>query len=87
MEDATINALVKSGSPIPWFMMGAKDDAETIQVDYLNGKAIPNVRRMEVAGQLGYVWDFYLDWGISVQDFRGVVKNPGVAITSPVALA
>ena len=87
VEDATINALVKSGSPIPWFMMGAKDDAETIQVDYLNGKAIPNVRRMEVAGQLGYVWDFYLDWGISVQDFRGVVKNPGVAITSPVALA
>lgn len=42
---------------------------------------------MEVAGQLGFIWDFYLDWGISVQDYRGVVKNPGIEVSMPIPLA
>lgn len=86
VEDATLNALVTSGA-IPWFMFGDRADCETIAVDYLNGQDIPNVRRMEVAGQLGFIWDFYLDWGISVQDYRGVVKNPGIEVSMPIPLA
>ena len=86
-EDATLNALVKDGDPIPWFMFGDQSDSAAIEVDYLNGQQLPNVRRMEVSGQLGFVWDFYLDWGVDVQDFRGVVKNPGVKVESPLALA
>ena len=35
---------------------------------------------METPGVLGFTWDIYLDWGITVMDFRGLVKNPGVAI-------
>lgn len=87
IEDATLNALVADKAAIPWFMIGDNADVDGIAVDYLNGKAIPNVRRMEVAGQLGFVWDFYLDWGISVQDYRAFVKNPGVVIESPLDLA
>ena len=72
---------------MPWFMFGDTADAEGIEVDYLNGQEIPNIRRMEQAGQLGFVWDIYLDWGISVMNYRGIVKNPGVAVDTKIKLA
>lgn len=84
VEDATLNAQVATGA-IPWFMVGDTNDTDFIQVDYLNGQEIPNIRRMETPGQLGYVWDVYGDWGITVLDFRGAVKNPGVEVTTPIA--
>ena len=86
VEDATLNALAGDGN-IPWFMVGDRNDTDFIQVDYLNGQEIPNIRRMEKAGQLGFTWDVYGDWGITVLDYMGAVKNPGVKITSPLALA
>ena len=50
--------------------VGDANDTDFIQVDYLNGQDIPNIRRMEAPGQLGFVWDVYLDWGITVLDYR-----------------
>ena len=80
VEDPTLNVLAGTGAA-PWFVVAAKDEIKTIQVDYLNGQEIPNIRRGEKPGQLGFVWDIYLDWGVSVLDYRGIVKNPGVAIS------
>ena len=40
----------------------------------------PSFRRSEKAGYLGFVWDIWLDWGITVMDYRGIVRNNGVAI-------
>ena len=86
VEDATLNAQITSG-PIPWYMIGDTEDTDFIQVDYLNGQEIPNIRRMETPGQLGYTWDVYTDWGITVLDYRGAVKNPGIEVSSPITLA
>lgn len=86
VEDATLNAQIASGA-IPWFLVGDTNDTDFIQVDYLNGQEIPNIRRMEAPGQLGYVWDVYLDWGITVLDYRGAVKNPGIEVAAPIELA
>lgn len=84
VEDPTINVLCGGfGNVMPWWLIGVADDTDFIEVDYLNGKEIPNIRRMEMPGTLGFVWDIYLDWGISVMDFRGAVKNPGIAMNSP----
>lgn len=84
IEEPTINVLCGDfGNVMPWFLLGAGEDTDFIEVDYLNGQEIPTIRRMEVAGTLGLVWDVYLDWGISVMDYRGAVKNPGIAIESP----
>ena len=84
VEDPTINVLCGGfGNAMPWFLLGNSDDTDFIEVDYLNGNEIPNIRRMETPGQLGFVWDIYLDWGISVMDFRGAIKNPGIAVPSP----
>ena len=73
-----LNALAGSNA-CPWFMLG--EGAPGIQVDYLNGKEEPTIRRMEAPGTLGFVWDIYLDWGIAVRDYRSMVKNPGVALS------
>lgn len=86
IEDPTINALAGGfGNVMPWWLTGAREDTDFIEVDYLNGQEIPTIRRMETPGQLGFVWDIYLDWGINVMDFRGAIKNPGVKVESPLA--
>lgn len=86
IEDPTINVLCGgAGNTMPWFLLGANEDTDFIEVDYLNGQEIPTIRRMETAGTLGFVWDIYLDWGISVMDFRGAVKNPGTTIADPLS--
>lgn len=88
VEDPTVNALCGGfGNQMPWWMIGAKEDTDFVEVDYLNGQDIPTIRRAEVPGTLGYVWDIYLDWGISVMDYRGAIKNPGIVLDNPVALA
>lgn len=80
VEDPTLNALIGEGNAMPWYVVGDKNDVDTIQVDYLNGNEIPTIVRSSVPGVLGFVWDIYLDWGISVTDYRGIIKNNGIVI-------
>ena len=82
VEEGVINALAGEGNPVPWFMTGDKRYAKSLQVDYLNGQKTPTIRRSEVPGQLGYVWDIWLDWGITAVDYRGIAKNPGQPINN-----
>jgi len=79
VQSPVLNGLAGENA-CPWFMFADAASTRGIQVDYLNGQETPTVRRMEVPGTLGFVWDIYLDWGISVRDFRGVVRNNGVKI-------
>lgn len=83
IEDATLNQLAGEGNPVPWFLTGAKTDTAFIEVDYLNGQEVPSIRRSETVGQLGFVWDIFLDFNINVMDYRGAIKNPGVKLESP----
>ncbi len=86
ITDPTINVLAGGlGNVMPWFLLGAPEDTDFVEVDYLNGNEIPTMRRNETVGKLGFVWDIFLDWGISVMDYRGAIKNPGVAVTDPLA--
>lgn len=78
VEDAELNKYA-AGNVLPWFIAADNTTVGTIQVDYLNGQKIPRIRRMEYPGQLGLIWDVYLDWAISVMDYRGLSKNPGAA--------
>lgn len=77
ISDNTLNVLA-GDAPCPWFM--GDREIPCIKVDYLHGNETPIVRRSEKPGTLGFVWDFYLDWGITVVDFRGLAKNPGVKL-------
>lgn len=80
VEDATLNALAGTNA-CPWFLVADALSAKSIQVDYLNGNEAPTIRRAERPGQLGIVWDIYLDWGITAIDFRGIAKNAGAKIS------
>lgn len=80
IEEGALNAMA-GNSAAPWFMVGDPSYAKSLQVDYLNGQETPTIRRSEVPGQLGYVWDIWLDWGITAVDFRGIAKNTGVVIS------
>lgn len=73
-----INSLAGTNAK-PWFMVTDPGTSKSIQVDYLNGQETPTFRRSEPSGQLGFVWDIWLDWGITAVDYRGIYKNPGVA--------
>lgn len=85
IEDPTINVLAGGfGNVMPWWLIGAPEDTDFIEVDYLNGQEIPTIRRSEQPGTLGFVWDIYLDWGVNVMDYRGAIKNNGVAVESPI---
>lgn len=87
VEDPTINMLCGGfGNQMPWWLLGQKEDTDFMEVDYLNGNEVPQIRRSEVPGTLGYVWDVFLDWGIAVMDYRGAVKNPGTVVESPIGV-
>ena len=79
VESPVLNAMAGSNA-CPWFMGADPASAKGIQVDYLNGNKMPTIRRAEVPGTLGFLWDIYMDWGISVRDWRGLYKNAGVAL-------
>ena len=79
VESPVLNALAGVNA-CPWFLKADDASARGIQVDYLNGQETPTIRRMEAPGVLGFTWDIFLDWGISVRDFRGWVKNPGTTL-------
>lgn len=78
IEDPTLNVGNANGE-IEWYLMADKNSVPVLQVDYLNGIEVPTIRRMEYPGQLGFIWDIILDWGITVLDYRGIVKNEGSA--------
>ena len=80
IEEGALNVLAGDGKAIPWFVAGDQRYAKSLQVDYLNGQETPTIRRSEVPGRLGFVWDIWLDWGITAVDFRGIAKNPGTTI-------
>lgn len=71
LDDATANGEKE------WYL--ASDALRAaIQVDYLNGIDMPTIQmRQAPAGQLGFAWDIYIDYGVTVTDFRTLVKNNG----------
>jgi hypothetical protein len=71
LDDATPNGAKE------WYLV-ADQLRSPIQVDYLNGVDMPTiVMKQPPAGQLGYVWDIYIDYGVTIVDYKTVVKNNG----------
>lgn len=71
LDDATANG------EFEWFM-GADAIRSAVQVDFLNGIDMPTIQmRQAPPGQLGYVWDIYIDYGVTVVDYRTLIKNNG----------
>lgn len=71
LDDATTNGEKE------WYVTADKMRSP-IQVDFLNGVDMPTiVMKQAPAGQLGFIWDVYMDYGVSVVDYKTAVKNAG----------
>ncbi|WP_201787695.1 Mu-like prophage major head subunit gpT family protein [Rummeliibacillus stabekisii] len=71
LDDATANGEKE------WYL-AADALRAAIQVDFLNGIDMPTIQmRQAPAGQLGFAWDIFIDYGVTVTDYRTLVKNNG----------
>ncbi len=51
----------------------------TVEVTYLNGNDMPKLESQVGFDFLGIKWRIYIDYGVTVLDYRGLYKNPGKA--------
>lgn len=77
IADAELDALVQPGNPSPWFLAADPADIDTIEVTYLNGDDMPKLESQVGFDFLGIKWRIYIDYGVTVLDFRGLYMNPG----------
>lgn len=76
ISDAELDDATSNGEK-EWYLT-ADQLRSPIQVDYLNGVDMPTiVMKQPPAGQLGYMWDIYIDYGVTVVDYKTAVKNNG----------
>lgn len=60
-----------------WYLTADKA-MSPIEVDYLKGRDVPTIaQKQPPAGILGMIWDVFMDWGVTVVDYKRIVKNNG----------
>lgn len=72
--DAELNAL-KNGSAFPYFFAADSNSCGTIEVGYLNGNEVPTLESREGFDFLGIEWRIYIDYSVTLLNYRGLVKN------------
>lgn len=60
-----------------WYLAAAPGDIDTVEVTYLNGNDMPKLESQVGFDFLGIKWRIYIDYGVTVLDYRGLYKNPG----------
>nr|DAP86025.1 MAG TPA: hypothetical protein [Caudoviricetes sp.] len=60
-----------------WYLAAAPGILPSIEVTYLNGKETPTVESAVQFDTLGIKWRVYLDFGVNLIDFRGLLKSSG----------
>ena len=74
--DAEIDPL-GAPAPFPWFLAADPADIDTIEVTYLNGDDMPKLESQVGFDFLGIKWRIYIDYGVTVLDYRGLYMNAG----------
>ncbi len=77
VADAELDALVIPPAAFPWFLAASPADIDTIEVTYLNGDDMPKLESQVGFDFLGIKWRIYIDYGVTVLDYRGLYMNPG----------
>ena len=70
--------LPDSGATTPYYFAADPADCDTIEVAYLNGNDMPTIESAVLFDYLGMKFRIFIDYGVTVLDFRGLVKNAGV---------
>lgn len=64
-------------SQTAWYLAASPADVDTIEVTYLNGDDMPKLESQVGFDFLGIKWRIYIDYGVTVLDYRGLYMNPG----------
>jgi phage major head subunit gpT-like protein len=72
-----VDAELDDSSVDAWYMAAAPGDVDTIEVTFLNGDDMPKLESQVGFDFLGMKWRIYIDYGVTVLDYRGLVKNAG----------
>lgn len=67
---------VESGA-VPFYFAADPALCDTVEVSFLNGNDQPNLEMRPSWERLGIEYRIYMDYGVSLVDYRGLVKNPG----------
>ena len=69
---------LSGASDTAWWLVASPADISTIDLMFLNGRAAPTVEQAEASfNTLGMQWRVYLDFGVSLHEYRGSVYSPG----------
>ena len=60
-----------------YFLLADPQDAECVELSFLNGKREPTLETQASWAKLGIEYRIYHDFGVDVVDYRGAVYNPG----------
>lgn len=64
-------------STTAWYLAADPAVAPAVEVTYLNGKDSPTIDSQVNFDTLGMKFRIYMDYGVNVIDYRGIVKNAG----------
>jgi len=65
-------------SSTAWYMAAAPGEIGTVEVTYLNEKDLPTIESQPAFDSLGMKWRIFIDYGVTLLDFRGLYKNAGI---------
>ena len=65
-------------STTAWYLAAQAGLVDTIEVTYLNGQKTPIIESQVAFDVLGMKWRIYIDYGVTLLDFRGLYKNDGI---------
>jgi hypothetical protein len=60
-----------------WYLAADPGDIDTIEVTYLNGSDMPKLESQVAFDYLGMRWRIYIDYGVTILDYRGLYKQTG----------
>lgn len=72
-----VDAELDSYSEKAWYLAANPSDIDTVEVTYLNGDEAPKVESAVGFDFLGMKFRIYIDYGVTVLDYRGLHRNNG----------
>ncbi|MCM1567800.1 MAG: Mu-like prophage major head subunit gpT family protein [Dehalobacter sp.] len=76
--EPVVDAELDPYSLTAWYLAADPHEADTIEVTYLNEKDLPTIESQVGFDYLGVKWRIFIDYGVTVCDFRGLYMDAGI---------
>lgn len=75
--ESVVDAELDAISTTAYYLVADPNECESIRVSFLNGKDSPQLESRTSWDTLGMDWRIYMDYGVTLVDYRGIAKNAG----------